>query len=715
MSPTRRPPFVQIYSDEGFQDGSMAHSRPPPRLQPSALPLQPIINPSNNRSTVLDPPDPGPYPPSPLKCTTFPSPQEVPHDLNFYAIPPPPSFPIYSDSPIKKSTITNVQGVPLGFSQKPLFTTFHSTPADYSEKENAGHMKIPNETFAEFPDPSYGRKPLKRLMDAAPMNERQSKKVRIEDAPLQLPEPHEMPTIEDDGEKPPYSYAQLIGMAILRAPSRRLTLAQIYSWISSTFSFYNEQEGGWQNSIRHNLSLNKAFEKIPKPKEDPGKGNYWAIKEGMEMQFLKERVLRNRPTLTGMTMSATTFKKEPPPQIQEPTTEEFWPLMPLPEPLSQPMSALPEISSDATLPASDPALEEENGDAEERSSQPDPTDSSPPAIDSSPPFVPPGRRRASSPAICGLQASSGARQLRKRKVESMDDSGYFSSLESSVLKSKRNAGPASEADPQRSRVKRGRAEEEIARIRSSSHDISPYNVRSQRLSSIDLPTSSPLRPANNSAMLPPATPGIFLKKSKRPPPSVSPNTNLRNHRKSVQQLINSPVKSLGLFPEESLNYSPVFNIHENPVFDILPGQLDIFADHLDVTPATPAYGSPLKRSVKRPAMMRAITSNVLGDITNVSQSKANAKTPLRAAPLLKPTIYADSPNKSPLKNYSPLPQDDLFDFCGYADENSDGGDGFDILQGFEKIGGPMLTEATTGVIPTNARPALGGRSMTSRF
>lgn len=70
--------------------------------------------------------------------------------------------------------------------------------------------------------------------------------------------------------KPPYSFSSLIFMAIESSPHKALPVKEIYNWIVQNFPFYQDAPEGWKNTVRHNLSLNKCFQKIEKGKKFKG-------------------------------------------------------------------------------------------------------------------------------------------------------------------------------------------------------------------------------------------------------------------------------------------------------------------------------------------------------------------------------------------------------------------------------------------------------------
>jgi len=108
--------------------------------------------------------------------------------------------------------------------------------------------------------------------------------------------------------KPPYSYATLIWMAMKASKKNKITLSAIYKWITENFKYYQTADPSWQNSIRHNLSLNKCFMKVPRRKDEPGKGGFWQI-DPAHADLLENGIFKKRRNSSTRDFYAETIKR----------------------------------------------------------------------------------------------------------------------------------------------------------------------------------------------------------------------------------------------------------------------------------------------------------------------------------------------------------------------------------------------------------------------
>ena len=92
-----------------------------------------------------------------------------------------------------------------------------------------------------------------------------------------------------------------------------MTVNEIYNFMSEHFPYFKNAPSGWKNSVRHNLSLNKCFEKIEKPASNGSqrKGCLWAMNPN-KIQKMNEEVQkwsRKDPQAIkkGMAMPGTSY------------------------------------------------------------------------------------------------------------------------------------------------------------------------------------------------------------------------------------------------------------------------------------------------------------------------------------------------------------------------------------------------------------------------
>ncbi|CAF1477790.1 unnamed protein product, partial [Adineta ricciae] len=67
-----------------------------------------------------------------------------------------------------------------------------------------------------------------------------------------------------------------------------------YQFIMDSFPYYRQNQQRWQNSIRHSLSFNDCFVKVPRSPDRPGKGSYWTLHQDATNMFENGCYLRRQ-------------------------------------------------------------------------------------------------------------------------------------------------------------------------------------------------------------------------------------------------------------------------------------------------------------------------------------------------------------------------------------------------------------------------------------
>ncbi|KIJ22004.1 hypothetical protein PAXINDRAFT_65268 [Paxillus involutus ATCC 200175] len=89
--------------------------------------------------------------------------------------------------------------------------------------------------------------------------------------------PDTLACLPDTNGRPQHTLPVILRCAILGSAKKRLTIREIYAAMENKYAYFRSAGPTWKQSVRHHLSLNRLFERQPRPVTDPGFGSYWTV------------------------------------------------------------------------------------------------------------------------------------------------------------------------------------------------------------------------------------------------------------------------------------------------------------------------------------------------------------------------------------------------------------------------------------------------------
>ncbi|KAL8722216.1 MAG: hypothetical protein Q9225_001261 [Loekoesia sp. 1 TL-2023] len=186
---------------------------------------------------------------------------------------------------------------------------YRSQPVDYPTPQSNLSLSPPQharESFGLCEPNSTGRSdryadtselaPSQRFFGDIPTPERPyTQQLRV--SPQRRQSIDESEESDEDGSVNCEPYAQLIFRALKGAPGYGMVLKDIYRWFESNTDKARKSSKGWQNSIRHNLSMNGAFKKVDQdPSTDEAKkGFIWVLEPSALVDGVKSTTRYRKP------------------------------------------------------------------------------------------------------------------------------------------------------------------------------------------------------------------------------------------------------------------------------------------------------------------------------------------------------------------------------------------------------------------------------------